>query len=284
MDDQPDPECHERKAEDLSGAPDISKSHSRQKAYQRAEQAYKTAQRIGKRLKQTAGRLTTSEWITAVFTAVIAVATVWNVVVVRGSLGIMQGQLDEMRADQRPWVSINVEAEGQEIAVTEPLSFSQAAGSMRLNLVQRNTGKDPAIGVRWSGKIVGIKGGRFEKDEIADDMNSYCDPIRKQSAGILEDTVFPGDKIIVDLPVAIYPAAIKQTIDSGFGNKMGLPGEATFDVIVCADYRDAENLHHQTRYSYLLGTPRKNGAIMTFLKPQGVHPEMRLVPFTQSSD
>jgi hypothetical protein len=107
MHDQQGPNDGQGKAEGDRTPSNVSMLNRRQKAYQRAQRAYEATQRLGKRLSDTAGRLTTSEWITAIFTAVIAAATIWNVVVVKGSLHVLQGQLNEMQAEHRPWLYVD---------------------------------------------------------------------------------------------------------------------------------------------------------------------------------
>ena len=54
----------------------------------------------------------------------------------------MQGQLDEMQAEQRPWVTLAGPPE-----IISPLTFGPAGISIDLLFAFRNTGRYPAIGV-----------------------------------------------------------------------------------------------------------------------------------------
>ena len=142
MGDEPNSGDQQDKAESKSKTPLVLKLNARQKAYQRAQDAYKATHRLGKRLSQTAGRLTTSEIIAAVLTAVIAGATVWNVVVVQRTLPILQGQLDEMRDEQRPWIY------SDSFAPQGPITISDGKIEFRMDYTAINVGKSTASDVR----------------------------------------------------------------------------------------------------------------------------------------
>jgi hypothetical protein len=131
VDNEPNSAHQQQKANGSARASNILKTDAGQKAYNRAQKTYEATKRLGKRLRETAARLTASEWMTAILTAAIAAATVWNVVVVETSVGIMRGQLIAMKVDQRPWVGI---------------SFADYPPNP-VQLGFKNTGKFPAMNV-----------------------------------------------------------------------------------------------------------------------------------------
>jgi hypothetical protein len=55
MGDEPNPENQQDEAESKGVRPHVSKLSARQKAYQRAQQAYEATKRLGRRLNQTTG-------------------------------------------------------------------------------------------------------------------------------------------------------------------------------------------------------------------------------------
>ncbi|MDR3527727.1 MAG: hypothetical protein P4L57_10630 [Rhizomicrobium sp.] len=193
-----------------------------------------------------------------------------------------EGQLNEIRSEQRPWVAIPSADTGLMLAITEPLTFSKSGGAMRTAITLRNSGKKPAFGVRWNSKIVPFAVTR--EHELGGDLAAYCDPIRKQAAGILERTLFPDDRYVENFPSAVYPVDILRAF--AMSNKLvNFPGKLEFAWIGCVDYRDADGSHHQSRYAFLLGAPIKNsGMWMGFIKPEGGHPEVRLIEALQSAD
>jgi hypothetical protein len=72
------------------------------------------------------GRMTNTEILTILLTGVIALTGVIGAIIFNNQLSVMQGQLDVMRADQRPWVSLNMQADG-------PLVHDAMAGPSSLN-------------------------------------------------------------------------------------------------------------------------------------------------------
>jgi hypothetical protein len=88
-------------------------------------------------------------------TRTMAVATIWIAllgalsfgaaffqwIAIRGQQTIMQGQLDEMIADRRPFVGIDP----SEITINSPLTFGANGPSINFDMWLKNTGKSTAI-------------------------------------------------------------------------------------------------------------------------------------------
>jgi hypothetical protein len=72
-----------------------------------------------------------------IFTAALVVVGVVTAVIFWRQLNVMQGQLDEMRLEPRPWLTMDVKIAG-------PLTFSPAP-KISLNVVLTNIGKSPAF-------------------------------------------------------------------------------------------------------------------------------------------
>ena len=186
MIDKPGPEDHKEDAKGQSVDPYVSGMDGGQKAYQRAQKAYEATKRLGKRLSETAGRLTTSEWITAIFTVIIAAATIWNVVVVRNSLGILQGQLDEMKAAResgdRPWlqsVGLKVKSfrsDGKYVAIWTNLSL-------------KNVGHSPALKVHITTALMPS----LSTSEEASEVIRLCRKAKANSYNFYSSIMFPGE-------------------------------------------------------------------------------------------
>jgi hypothetical protein len=224
-------------------------------------------------------------WERAGIIGLWAAAIVGVVAIIMGNLDSGR-QLDEMQAEQRPWIGIPSTDEGLDIKITEPLAFQKdGSGQMRTSLFLRSAGKKPAFGVRWHSKIMAIHGTRSTTEEVGEALANYCEPIRKQPPEILERTLFPRDKYLErEFPSAAYPADIASAFSDKRRKAVRIPGELEFAFIGCVDYRDGSGIHHQSRYAFLLWAPQQGGGWMGYLKPEGVHPELRLIEFLQSAD
>lgn len=74
------------------------------------------------------------------FTFALVVVGIVTAVIFWRQLNVMQGQLDEMHVEQRPWITIN------NLAVVAPLHYNpiNKAIDIRLKFLLQNTGKSPA--------------------------------------------------------------------------------------------------------------------------------------------
>jgi len=81
--------------------------------------------------------MTNSDIMMIVFTAVIATTGVIGAFIFNNQLSVMQGQLDAMRADQRPWVSLSMQADG-------PLVHDGNGWNFLIKYSLTNAGKSPA--------------------------------------------------------------------------------------------------------------------------------------------
>lgn len=197
---------------------------------------------------------------------------------------VMQGQLDAMKADQRPWVSL---ASVDGIAISEPLTFSaDRSAKMRLVYRLRNGGKSPALHVRFNAKIVMLPHIDSYTTEIATAQADFCDPMRSVANEFDDDVIFPGDQPSRDYPLSLSAGdveiALKRKETGFFAHK----GYVSLSVIACIDYQRpaGRSDHIQTRYAYMLGVPMEGGVIMGDIVPTGIRPDVRLVGFSQSAE
>lgn len=97
--------------------------------------------RLGERIKNSS----LTDWLLTMFTGVLAAASIYQ-------FTIMNGQLDEMRKEQRPWIKV--------IFDSDPLKALGAVGGVA-HLV--NKGKTPAKGIAADMLIERIKNGEQPK-------------------------------------------------------------------------------------------------------------------------
>jgi hypothetical protein len=75
-----------------------------------------------------------------IFTAALVFVGVVTAVIFSQQLRVMRGQLDEMQTEQRPWISLEMQAEG-------PLVYDANGWNFVVKYSLNNVGKSPAISV-----------------------------------------------------------------------------------------------------------------------------------------
>jgi hypothetical protein len=198
-------------------------------------------------------------------------------------LSVMQGQLAAMEADERPWVSANPNGG---IVITKPLTFDAASGaSLEIRYKLRNTGKSPALHVRFRSKIVILPMATFRTTEMAESQDTFCNPMRTVSSEFYDAIIFPGDDLGANWPVSASPNDIESGLKRRESGAFAHKGFISPSLIACIDYQLASDpaKHFQTRYGFILGVPL-DGGVMGDIKPEGTRTDVRLVYFSQSAD
>jgi hypothetical protein len=233
---EPKPRGQQGHRENKSAKPHIPKLDARQVVYQYARKTYEATKRLVKRLRESVGRLTISERIAAVLTAVIAGATVWNVVVVQNTLPILRSQVDEMRDEQRPWVFAQVIGMSGKVArhadgMTVPLSF-----------VLTNSGHLPASYVWVNLEPISLSLG---VSEYASRERTVCNDVQIKNSGIaiFPNFTAPPWSIATTLPNDKLEAAIAVARTPGVESINIAPY-----VIACIKYKDPSGTYHHTPY------------------------------------
>jgi hypothetical protein len=196
----------------------------------------------------------------------------------------IKGQLDEMRDEQRPWVSVDPK---DGLGISQPLTFKDAMGvGFRVAYKLRNTGKSPALHVRFQAKIVFLPMKESSVIEISRSQDRFCEPIRNIADEFYDNIVFPGDEIGGDWPLGASQSDVNASLKTRDSGPFRHPGFVTPYAIICIDYQLSPKTsnHFQTRYAFLLGIPQSNGTIIGDLKPEGTQPDVRLVFFSQSAE
>jgi hypothetical protein len=142
---------------------------------------------------------------------------------------VMQGTLDEMREEGRPWVQGTVDFVG-------PLIFDKDGARAPIKLLLRNSGKSPAKNV-WRGVRMYAGGG--PDTLIMGWENALCQHITRDARkGI---TIFPNETPGSQLPVGIDATEVQKNIDTD--------GGIIVRIIMCIDYAFPFSPdRHQTSY------------------------------------
>ena len=125
-------------------------------------------------MKRSIKRSTATDWLLAFFTLALAFVAIYQFVIVKGQLHIMQ-------TDQRPWINAKVDS------FTEPPTIN---GNIQGIVHLSNTGKTPAKHVRCLSRIENIRNGEYPHFEYSTQPITY----------LFTGTILP-DKQPVDIPV-----------------------------------------------------------------------------------
>lgn len=195
-------------------------------------------------------------------------------VVFSNQLAVMQGQLDAMESDQRPWVAA-------EISILSDLIIDEHGANLALKAVLRNIGKSPAGKVQLFAKILGF---RPSDTSASDDHGNpsiafpgvgrpseYCGSIKPYIAG---QVLFPGDNNVSAVGYAKMPlSAVSEEL-----RKVGA-GAVNVAVMVCVSYEElkSKKMHYTLKVFHLF----KKDCLCAFASTDKVIPvsELRLLAF-----
>jgi len=159
---------------------------------------------------------------------------------------VFSGQLNEMQAEQRPWVyAANIEPAGR-------IVFVEGQYAVPLKFTIKNTGHLPAFFVAPKTSATVLKIGMSTKRV----QNEICDEYRKTPVANGGDTVFAGQVITHGgFTSDDYPTVLKKAWDLIGSDRMIV-------MYGCIDYQFADQpWHHQSRFSYAVGQRKDQGIL-----------------------
>ncbi len=92
-------------------------------------------------------KMTNAEIMTIVFSGVVAITGVVGTIIFNNQLSVMQGQLDVMRTEQRPWISLSMQVDG-------PLVHDGNGWNLLIKYGAVNVGKSPAFDVDFLATMI----------------------------------------------------------------------------------------------------------------------------------
>jgi hypothetical protein len=175
---------------------------------------------------------------TLVFTAVIAGATISQYFIFSKQLSVMQGQLNEMRDEQRPWISVTLALEG-------PITYDAQGARFRIVFTTKNIGHLPATDVRLKTKDDLMKFG--QKYDTGSTLRDLC---ASSGTGIPPFVLFPNDTLPYWETFNFSPA---QMTEGRIQGEVMVPGILPV-VNICIDYSAAygREFKGETAISYQL--------------------------------
>lgn len=188
---------------------------------------------------------TATVWI-AVFAVITVFVSSLQYFSFQGQLGVMQSQLDEMRASRRPWLTVDT-------AIAGPLNLNPAP-MVAIDFVATNIGQSPAIETWINTALFPMKPG----GDGVKEMHRRCLAMRKQphpAEGPPGYVLFPNHKF--DKTGTLPGVPQKEWNDYLFS--YGHTGFVTLQLAVCGDYRFSFAPEiHSTEMLYVLGTPKQS--------------------------
>jgi hypothetical protein len=184
---------------------------------------------------------TFTDWCLAAFTFVLAVAAIYQFVIMRGQLKVMSGQLEAMRIDERPWMKI-----------TADFLPIQAFSPDIAKLHVFNTGKTPASRISVKMAVETVENGRNPKLD-------FGWPIDVMTTGV----VFPNTQT-EDLPIRREKSPFRDLTLQGPGPAEPDPitqeemirfgdNKIFFVVYARIEYFDSSNVQHWTNFCAFKG-------------------------------
>ena len=224
------PEADGKRAEEGTLEAIAAALHRAEKRYLSKHDHQESPSGHANKIKAAVERMTTSEWLMVFFTAVIAVVGGVSAYIANGQQEVMKGQLNEMAAEQRPWLFATEFGAG-----TPHVNANGIAIEIVLNI--QNAGHLPAWSEWVSGKIFPYPPASIE--HIPELARNTCSNL----AAPVGQTIFPGQP-------AFKNGASFQISKNDFANKKFILPFA----IVCVNYKDPSGSRHFTPYFYDLLT------------------------------
>jgi hypothetical protein len=205
-----------------------------------------------------------------IITLLAAVAGLFGLYILYGTLNATRIQANtaqrELELSERPWISAKIE-------VRKQLSFdAKRKGIMTIATNLINSGHPVALNVEFRNAIVPLGASAA----ISNQIQQFCEPLRKRPHQIFTNVVFPGDASPVAEVVAFSPEDVAKALDlmHRLDPKMD---EITALVISCIDYQFSFTVeHHQTQYGFLLARPVGDGIWRGF-SPMGTPSGLQLI-------
>lgn len=144
-------------------------------------------------------KMSNAEIMTIVFSGVVAITGVIGAIIFNNQLSVMQGQLDVMRAEQRPWISLSMQADG-------PLAHDGNGWNFLIKYDVTNVGKSPAIDVDFLATMIPWGPPQPRNDgtptmfpDVTADVHaateSICNAMEtSRAAGTAGQTLFPSEQ------------------------------------------------------------------------------------------
>ena len=205
-------------------------------------------------------------WTRAVgiFTALLVISSVLQYCAMRGQQNVMQGQLDEMQADDRPWIKTTVQ-------FTAPINFNSPRTLTQITVTIKNVGNSPAFDVEpvaWG--YVMHRNHLDPSENLFSACNIYEPSARlNQSSGYV---LFPGDFMSYTRHISLQPSALKQAIFQFKGKNV-----VSLFIAGCVGYTSGATADaHKTGFIIQVLRTLENSDIPSrsfpFIEPAGIVP------------
>jgi hypothetical protein len=210
----------------------------RYQARKRHQTEHKTDERIMARWTRNVGLFT----LALVF---IGIITAW---IFKGQLDTMQGQLDEMQAARRPWLTVDSTIAGPLVLSPTPL--------IPIDFVVTNIGQSPAMEAWVNATLFPMK----PNGDSVQEMHKRCLAMRKRElAGQAQNPRPPGYTLFPNHhfdKTGTLPGVEKKEWEDWLFS-YGRVGSVTLNLAVCGDYRFSFAPEiHSTDSLYIIGTPK----------------------------
>jgi hypothetical protein len=196
-----------------------------------------------------------TDWLTAAFTAALAVFTWALVNVARQQTTILDKTDQTLKAAQRPWVSVGP---AQPVGDFE---FIASGAALMVAFGLRNYGHSPALNVEMDGEMRIFASGLAINFQALNRQNVICDRLRTRPIGNSGNgfTLIPNEPAI---DLRIYFSVSKEEIDNGTLHLVNMRRIPLTFLIGCVRYVFyADSSQHETGFIYEVS--QSNGPLRT---------------------
>jgi len=200
-------------------------------------------------------------WVSAIFTFAVVVVGVFQYYTFKKQLSVMQGQLDALETDQRPWLQPKMQLVGFRFT-------KDGDAEITYFLDYWNVGKSPARNI--FSRVVAVIQTHENAIKSTDDERAQCDLARKDSENRVIQGIFlfPGQSAHPLIGgVGVGRAYVTST---EYSKAWPGPDKLLFKVVGCIDYSYSKDgrIHGGSGFAYsvskrLAGAPN----IPTFFSP-----------------
>ena len=165
-------------------------------------------------------------WMIFLTCAIVATGII-SAIIFYWQLGTMQGQLNEMRDEQRPWLKVTPKIAG-------PLTNDRGSLSIKIVVDMVNIGHTPAANIRAKSEIVKVPGA-IKPDWAQQLLDMLC---KSPQEALWEFPYFGGnaDIIFPSEPESLDTKAVDSTAENGI--VVNIPGDGNVSPINIRNYPD----------------------------------------------
>lgn len=220
-------------------------------------------------------------WTSLSVTAIAAAGAIYTVVITRQAANDAKRQADTaeaaLLAQDRPWISVALSS-------PKPIDLTAVNSHAAFDIVLKNEGHSPAIGVNAAYKILNLKLSISTRYELTEHERAACQAMSTigDMGAILAGSVnlFPGQTFTINQDNALSEINLPEHARADEAED----ASSLFYATGCSTYKTLDDeKHHYTGFSYLLGSADTNGRFHALTSDSFKEKELSIIFVSQGS-